>query len=133
MRVLVALDYSPCSRLACEWAVARHRPSELLFHHVIRDRDVGDIERAVGELRVFVQELAGGELEGARYTVAAGQPGEEIVRTAEVHGVEAIVMGTNGRQGLDRLLVGSVAEAVVRAAPCTVVVVKPGPTTKETA
>ena len=36
-----------------------------------------------------------------------------------------IVMGTHGRKGLDRMLVGSVAERVVRDAPCTVIIVKP--------
>ena len=40
-------------------------------------------------------------------------------------GVDAIVMGTHGRKGLDRMLVGSVAERVVRDAPCTVIIVKP--------
>ena len=39
--------------------------------------------------------------------------------------VDAVVMGTHGRKGFDRLLVGSVAEKVLRDAPCTVIIVKP--------
>src|SRR5437868_7054088 len=48
----------------------------------------------------------------------------KIIRYATEQGVDLIVMGTHGRTGLERLLMGSVAEQVVRGAPCSVLVVK---------
>jgi nucleotide-binding universal stress UspA family protein len=51
-----------------------------------------------------------------------GDPASEIVRIAEDDAAEMIVLGTHGRTGVTRLLMGSVAEAVVRRAPCPVLV-----------
>jgi nucleotide-binding universal stress UspA family protein len=53
-----------------------------------------------------------------------GDPAEEIVRYAAEAGIDLIVMGTHGRTGLERLLMGSVAEKVMRDAGCSVLVVK---------
>ena len=53
-----------------------------------------------------------------------GDPATEIVRYARDTGVNLIVMGTHGRTGVERLLMGSVAEKVLRDAPCSVLVVK---------
>ncbi len=53
-----------------------------------------------------------------------GDPAREIVRYATGAAVDLIVMGTHGRTGLERLLMGSVAENVMRDAPCSVLVVK---------
>lgn len=53
-----------------------------------------------------------------------GEPATEIVRYAADAGMDLIVMGTHGRTGLARLLMGSVAEKVMRDAPCSVMVVK---------
>jgi nucleotide-binding universal stress UspA family protein len=58
------------------------------------------------------------------YFVADGVPAEEIVRTATDRGCDLIVMGTHGRTGLGRLLMGSVAEEVMRKAPCPVLTLK---------
>jgi nucleotide-binding universal stress UspA family protein len=55
-----------------------------------------------------------------------GSPSREIVRFAEECDVDAIVMGTHGRGGIDRLLLGSVAERVVRAAEVPVTTVRVG-------
>jgi universal stress protein A len=52
--------------------------------------------------------------------VPVGKPAEEILRVARDEGVGLIVMGTHGRTGLRHLLLGSVAEAVSRCAPCPV-------------
>jgi len=55
-------------------------------------------------------------------------PADEIVKFAKQENVHAIVIGTHGRTGLSRLLVGSVAESVMRQAPCPVVTIrKPNP------
>jgi len=53
-----------------------------------------------------------------------GEPAEEILRVALLCGADLIVMGTHGRRGLSRLLMGSVAERVVRAAPCPVLTLR---------
>jgi universal stress protein A len=56
--------------------------------------------------------------------IVEGVPGDEIVNVAKETGAEMIVMGTHGRTGLRRLLMGSVAEQVLRRAPCPVMTVK---------
>ena len=53
-----------------------------------------------------------------------GDPAAEIVRYARDACMDLVVMGTHGRTGVDRLLMGSVAEQVLRGAPCSVMVVK---------
>jgi nucleotide-binding universal stress UspA family protein len=53
-----------------------------------------------------------------------GDPSSVIVRYAQDAGIDLIVMGTHGRSGLERLLLGSVAEKVLRDAHCSVLVVK---------
>jgi nucleotide-binding universal stress UspA family protein len=59
-----------------------------------------------------------------RHVFLEGDPATEIVRYAFDAGVDLIVMGTHGRTGLERLLMGSVAEKVMREAKCSVLVVK---------
>lgn len=54
-----------------------------------------------------------------------GEPAEAVARFAKSNDVDLVVMGTHGRTGVMRLLMGSVAEAVVRRAPCAVLTVKP--------
>jgi len=58
------------------------------------------------------------------HRVAEGDAAEEILRLARALPCDIIVMGTHGRTGLTRLLTGSVAEGVLRNAPCPVLVVK---------
>jgi len=53
-----------------------------------------------------------------------GCPYEEILKFAEEKGVDLIVMGTQGRSGLDRVIFGSTAEKVVRNSDCPVLTVK---------
>ena len=54
----------------------------------------------------------------------SGHPAEVIVRMARERAVDLIVMGTHGRTGLPHVLMGSVAEKVVRLAPCSVLIVR---------
>jgi nucleotide-binding universal stress UspA family protein len=58
--------------------------------------------------------------------VLEGSPSREIVRYAESEGCDLVVMGTHGRGGIDRLLLGSVAERVVRASTVPVLTVNVG-------
>ena len=55
-----------------------------------------------------------------------GDAAEEIVRYAKGHGIHLIVLGTHGRTGVSRMVMGSVAERVIRTAPCPVLTVPPG-------
>lgn len=56
--------------------------------------------------------------------IAEGNPADEIVRIAKQHGCGLIVMGTHGRTGMSRLLMGSIAEQVMRHADCPVLTVR---------
>ena len=56
--------------------------------------------------------------------IVVGEPAHEIVRLAAENGADLIVIGSHGRTGVTRLLMGSVAEAVVRRAKCSVLTVK---------
>ncbi len=52
-----------------------------------------------------------------------GSPSDIIIKTIDEENIDLVVMGTSGKHGLDRFLLGSVAENVVRSAPCPVLVV----------
>jgi universal stress protein A len=60
-----------------------------------------------------------------RYLLDEGNPASAILRAAKQTNCDLIVMGTTGRNGLNRLIMGSVAEEVVRHAPCPVMTVGP--------
>ncbi|APW98493.1 universal stress protein UspA [Halobiforma lacisalsi AJ5] len=63
----------------------------------------------------------GGSIETA---VVVGRPAREIIRYADDHDVDQIVMGSHGRDGASRVLLGSVAETVARRAPVPVTIVR---------
>jgi nucleotide-binding universal stress UspA family protein len=58
------------------------------------------------------------------YAMRVGAPAEEIVHYAEICHIDLIIMGTHGRSGIAHALMGSVAEEVVRMAPCPVLLVR---------
>ncbi len=58
--------------------------------------------------------------------IVRGYPADEIIKAAKDEGVDLIVVGSLGRTGIERMLLGSVSEAVVRHAPCPVLVVRGG-------
>ncbi len=74
-------------------------------------------------LRKIAQGLAGFAVE---YAVRFGDPAEEIVAEAREAGADLIAMATHGRTGLARLLLGSVAEAVLRRSEVPLLLVRPG-------
>jgi nucleotide-binding universal stress UspA family protein len=81
------------------------------------------LEHAEVVLKRFAHECVQG-LPKVRYLVASGNPFEKILDAAEDHRIDLIVLGTHGRTGVKRLLIGNVAEKVVRHAPCPVLTVK---------
>lgn len=99
-------------------ALVQQFGARLTVLHVIPP--VTDPSTAEG-LRAIVAELAPGV--AVESQVVSGVPARQIVKYARGHGVDLIVMGTHGRTGVSRALLGSVAEAVVRRAPCRVLTV----------
>ncbi|MGH7169175.1 MAG: universal stress protein [Gemmataceae bacterium] len=134
--ILHPTDFSEHSefafRLAC--ALARDYNARLILLHVMPPPMViyaggpvpaetwPDVEEVKEKLR---------NLEGRTHRVRVesqvmeGDPVDMILRAAEETHSEVIVMGTHGRSALARLLMGSVAEAVLRKAPCPVLTAKP--------
>jgi nucleotide-binding universal stress UspA family protein len=84
-----------------------------------------DTEEAKAKLRELEGQAQGVRVESQ---VMEGDPVDMILRAAEETNSDVIVMGTHGRTALSRLLLGSVAESVLRKAPCPVLTTKPAPT-----
>ena len=81
-------------------------------------------DAAAVELRKFVDHLPV-SVEHADVKIEHGEPTEVITAEATEWGADLLVLGTEGRSGVPRLLIGSVAEFVVKRAPCDVLVVRP--------
>jgi glycine betaine transporter len=85
------------------------------------------IDQLVVENETALEELARKRCGASRVgqiLIKAGDPRDTINQTARELGVDLIVMGTHGRRGITRALLGSVAETVVRTAPCAVLTVR---------
>src|SRR5262245_17011437 len=84
-----------------------------------------DLERqATQELAQIVPEAESAGVEVVRQ-VAVGSPYQKIIDSAEAEQVDLIVMATAGRTGFSRLIMGSIAERVVRTASCPVLTIRP--------
>jgi nucleotide-binding universal stress UspA family protein len=129
-KILYPTDFSPYSNQAYFHAVAlaekHHASLTVMYVYVPGVRPLGDRGSAD---RPYWQEL----LEQIRpvdptipvhHVLVEGDPAGEIVRYTHDAGIDLVVMGTHGRTGLERLLMGSVAEKVMRDSPCSVLVVK---------
>ena len=142
-RILVPTDFSPPSDAALEYAriLAAKFGSSLRILHVIDDPTASSDFVADGfapsteDIRTTMLEQARTRLEGltnqvdrTRYHAHAdavmGMPAPTIIDYAAATHASLIVMGTHGRTGLAHLLMGSVAEQVVRTAPCPVLTVR---------
>jgi nucleotide-binding universal stress UspA family protein len=128
-------DRSQCAyALAC--ALARESGARLLVVHVVQPPPFitqGDIAKALRRAEDYRRDLAdrlrrlqceSGDIE-MEFKLEDGEPSAEILRMAEEYDCDLIVMGTHGRTGFRRLLMGSVAEEVVRRAACPVLTVNP--------
>jgi nucleotide-binding universal stress UspA family protein len=74
---------------------------------------------------VVEQAAAALNVDGIELLVRRGDPGPALCQLAEELSAQAIVMGSRGRGGLKRALLGSVSDYVVRNAPCTVIITRP--------
>jgi nucleotide-binding universal stress UspA family protein len=140
-RILVPVDFSPSANLAVESAIdlARRYDAALDLVYVYQsvayalpDGYVLITPDQLNEiLRVFETQLAAAKENAHKAGVAKvetallqGYPINEILRRAEDRKAELIVMGTHGRSGIKRLVLGSVAENVLRSSSCPVLVIR---------
>ncbi|MDB4991191.1 MAG: hypothetical protein JWN04_6369 [Myxococcaceae bacterium] len=136
--ILLATDFGDASDAAMSTAFELAQALDATVHvlHVftLQDNTLDARMSAVGitelqkQLEAKVQALLGpgpGAGRLGRVLTHFGAPAPLVLRTAEELPADMIVLGSHGRQGIARLLLGSVAEAVVREAKCPVLVAKP--------
>jgi universal stress protein A len=141
-RMLVPTDFSPASDIAFNYAIdmaARHGATVHLLH-VLDDASFATAypdgfyvelpglraqltDEAMRRLEDMVAKCAGVAV-SATLEVAVGRPARVIADVARARGTDLIVMGTHGRSGFAHLVLGSVAERIVRVAPCAVLTVR---------
>lgn len=140
-KILFATDFSESSEHAFEYALslAKKFGSRLTVLHVINEPvdlrgfyvphvSFENLEKEIEEgAQQMMAKFCTSHLEGFpnyESLIVTGIPYEEILKYAEEHQVSFIVLGTQGRSGIDHLLFGSTAERVVRKALCPVVTVR---------
>jgi nucleotide-binding universal stress UspA family protein len=131
--ILVPTDFSMPSEAAVDYAAALAAQGawELYLPETPQVR-----ERRHQDAKDHLWRIASPHVNaGVRVTteVRFGSPTDEIVAAAIAYGSDLIVMGTHGRTGLPHLLLGSIAERVIRLAPCPVLAVREQLVTSEVA
>jgi nucleotide-binding universal stress UspA family protein len=139
-RILLPTDYSACAEGAFTHAayLADHYGAELHVLHVTEPEGNG-LDTCFDDLRITPEDIAADlklplperddrpadePVSLVEHEETGPDPAPVILRYAEEHDIDLIVMGTHGRRGLRRMMVGSVAEEVVRLAPCPVFTVR---------
>jgi nucleotide-binding universal stress UspA family protein len=140
--VLVPTDFSEASESALRYGKAMaeafgaslhvvHVMEDLLAHAWAAEVYVSSMPQLRDEIEKESRQRLGGLLTDteqkkfrAEAALLAGNPFLEIIRYAKTHGVDLIVMGTHGRGPIAHMLLGSVAEKVVRKSPCPVLTVR---------
>jgi len=139
-RVLVGTDFSPLADKAVERAVAVAAPGAMIevvhaWHVPLDLSPEGSVAPVLAELRESLDadsDRAGAELVAAwkargvtvRYTPIEAPASGALTERAEAIAADLVVVGSHGRRGLRRFFLGSVAEATVRHAPCSVLVAR---------
>ena len=133
--LLAAVDYSPLSSLVIEYAVDLMRKNlagQAHFLHVTSDAPASPSEntRRNAQLLAWLGDrLQENERVPESVTLVAheahGDPAKVIVQTAGDLTADVVVVGTHGRTGVQRMVMGSTAESVVRHSGCPVLVVRP--------
>jgi len=136
-RILCPTDFSEFSDIAFRYAlsIAHHYRSKLLVEHVVESWQHPEaafvpahyyvefrshlLRKGQEELHRFVKNHANNEIR-PEPVVDEGIAADSILALAEAQEVDLIVMGTHGRRGFDRLVLGSVTDRVMRSAPCPV-------------
>jgi nucleotide-binding universal stress UspA family protein len=115
-RLLVLYVWEPPRGVSPDMPVLSGGRTESLSAHARRSADE--------QMRDFLDDFGFSAAERPDYDVLSGDPAQAILTLAEQGHYDLIVMGTHGRTGLPRLLVGSVTEKVVRRAPCPVLTLR---------
>lgn len=137
-RILIAVDGSPLAAQAADVAIelARSLGGEVALIHAIDPALNVSPESGVPADELMKLAMQDGKRLLAEFSsratlkspplefVQVGKPATEIVKAAKEWPADAIVIGSHGRGGVTRLLLGSVAEGVMRHAPCPVLVVR---------
>jgi|MudIll2142460700_1097286.scaffolds.fasta_scaffold731390_1 nucleotide-binding universal stress UspA family protein len=134
-KILFPTDFSHTGDAALDLAtsLARERGAKLLIVHVEEppaaygagEMYYGMPDPVTEDLRKMLEQVGPPDPQvPCERRLITGDPATAIAQLAQEEGVELIVMGTHGRTGLMRLLMGSVAEAVVRRAPCPVLTLR---------
>ena len=136
-RILVPTDFSQYSEHAYQQALsfAKQENAQILLLHVLLSSDFafGDTplsmrEQLEKELQSDAEQRLKSMVKGQTIPIETlvvwGNPPIEICRIAKERDINLIVMATHGRTGLTHMFIGSVAERVVRYAPCSVLIVK---------
>jgi nucleotide-binding universal stress UspA family protein len=138
-RILVPTDFSDCATQAIDYGseLAKRFGAELHLLHVVQPITMAyAYGAAIPEAALHLEEPAEKELNEIEVpdvedisrverSIQSGTPFVEIVRCAKQNNMDLIVIGTHGRTGLNHMLLGSVAEKVVRKASCPVLTVRP--------
>jgi nucleotide-binding universal stress UspA family protein len=138
MAILVPYDGSPPAQKAVKHAVSEAGDEEIILLRVVEVAD-GMIDAGLDIVKERIKESQAeglGDVPEETLTLlneadvafqvetVVGKPGREIVSFAEEHDISQIIIGSHGREGVSRVLLGSIAENVVRRAPTTVTVVR---------
>ncbi|MGB9987578.1 universal stress protein [Salarchaeum japonicum] len=139
-KILVPIDSSEQSTEALEYALEEFQSDEITLIHVIDPIEAGYTAQATvpgysEEWYEQAQEDADTLFEQAQETAdeygvtldtvtEVGRPSRTVVEYAEENGFDHIVMGSHGRSGVSRILLGSVAESIVRRSPVPVTIVR---------
>ena len=141
-KILLPTDFSNYSAAATKYAceLATKFDAELHLLHTLETQfastpgfDMGiALPNYISESRAAAEKALNGVLDPTWaagrtviHAVVEGLPKEEIIRYARMHDIDLIVLATHGRTGLPHVIMGSVAETVVRTAPCPVLTVRP--------
>src|SRR5215467_6093645 len=126
--ILVATDFSTASKQAVLYAtsIARRNNSKLFIAHVVTSRSKSALMEGwrKGQAEIIVQLLTN-RLDGIEHelVVKSGQVGEVLSRIIAEKRIDLVVVGTRGRTGVLKFILGSVAENIFRRAPCPVLTV----------
>ncbi len=136
-KILVALDSSDLSELVIKALHQLSLPQDahVVLAHVLVNSDANP-DIAADRPPVDAEEISYHSLEKlqayqadlpckSEIEIVRGEPAEEIVRLANIHHADLIVIGSRGLTGMTRILKGSVSSQVVEEASCSVLVVKP--------
>jgi len=132
-QIVVAYDFTAVSEAALDHAIAllKRDPAQILHfvmalndHQTYLSADSTRAELIVRIQRLFAAHALGRDAEFFVHT-RIGRPEEEIVQLAQEIGADLVIVGSHSRTTVGRLFLGSVSEAVVRAARCPVLVARP--------